>query len=79
MRTTEHHPPFTTISLGEWMAMKTEVNDLKRMVRRLTLKLERLDGASLATQDARRLFDFDTAPRSQIEITEAGEDLENGN
>jgi hypothetical protein len=45
------------------------------MVRRLTLKLERLDGKSLATEDARRLFDFDTAPRSQVEIMEAEDDL----
>ena len=25
------HPLFATISLAEWMAMKTEINDLKRM------------------------------------------------
>jgi hypothetical protein len=56
-------------------AASPTVSDLKRMVRRLAHKLERLDGNSLATQDARRLFDFDTAPRSQIEIEEAVNDL----
>jgi len=33
------------------------IDDLKRMVRRLTFKLERLDGESLATQDARALWE----------------------
>ena len=32
-------------------------------------------GKSLATEDARRLFDFDTVPRSQVEIEEAEYDI----
>jgi hypothetical protein len=44
---------------------------LERMVRRLALKLERVDGQSLATEDARRLVDFEAVPSIPIEIEEA--------
>lgn len=46
------------------------VADLERMVRRLTLKLERLDGESAATEDARHLVDFDAVFPIPADITE---------
>jgi hypothetical protein len=47
-------------------------NDLMRMVRRLTLKVERTVGPNLVTTDARALVNFDAIRPVAVEITEAG-------
>lgn len=58
--------------LGEAIeGVRYEINNLARMVRCLTLKLERIDGESLATQDARKLVDFDRLlPLDPVEYQE---------
>ena len=44
---------------------------LEKLVRRLCLKLERVHGGSIATDDARRLVDLDGVPLVSVEIREA--------
>jgi hypothetical protein len=60
----EHEPPDTK---------RERMADLEKMIWRLTRKLERLDGESLATQDARRLVNFGEVGLEPVEIVEGAD------